>query len=165
MKNLNIYISEALIKNHITENDGYVDLGLPSKNLWSKEYYRSDSDVYLTTFENIKSLKNNKLSIDEYVPTTDDIQELLDYCNITYNNKQDEYLCVGPNGNSIAFKCVGWKLGREDKLLWKNDKFGAKFWASNYANKVISFDKKKLIYISNESFYFPIRLIKKVHAL
>lgn len=34
MKHLNNYITEALIKKHVSQNDLYVDLGLPSHTLW-----------------------------------------------------------------------------------------------------------------------------------
>lgn len=84
----------------------YIDLGLPSGNLWCDcnygTNYPTESGKYFT-FEEVEGFMGNK---EELIPTKDDFQELLDYCK--WERVIKGYKITGPNGNSIFLPAAGW---------------------------------------------------------
>ena len=83
----------------------YVDLGLPSGILWSKDYEREEGDI--------KYLPHGKAS--QYcIPTEAQWEELDHSCRWEFKYDARHELtvakCVGPNGNFLEFRCTGKKM-------------------------------------------------------
>lgn len=79
--------------------DGFVDLGLPSGNLWKKE----SESVQWNTYDKV---------ISEYgdaVPSQVQWEELINNCTWTYNADQGAYIIQGKNGNTISMACAGYR--------------------------------------------------------
>ena len=96
--------------------EGYVDLGLPSKFLWSSNYVLYEGEpVYYTRSEAIWHEEF------ESVPYKDWWEELRENCNWSWNNDLSSvngdpnykdirgYVVTGPNGNKIYLPAVGGK--------------------------------------------------------
>jgi hypothetical protein len=130
MKNFNQYITEKIKlsndrfakKPFNAHTHKYVDLGLPSGNIWATEpcggykYYlwATDIDVSSNRWNDDKSALNLKMPPkfdfdtcraimhgDWSVPSVEDYQELIDNCEIEPGDE-----CViftGPNGNELIF--------------------------------------------------------------
>lgn len=80
----------------------YIDLGLPSRTLWSSDYEK-DGDSYLyLPYERAEYLK---------IPTKEQWEELCSSCRWEYviDNSYDfcKVKCIGPNGNVIIFNRTG----------------------------------------------------------
>lgn len=91
-------------------DDEWVDLGLPSGTLWSKDYLRDENGdiVYMTNDE----AKHYNL------PTFEQFEELRSECK-QYNGT----IFLGPNGNKIELKRVGrftYAYRPYDSYLWLN---------------------------------------------
>lgn len=96
------------------EKTEYVDLGLPSRTLWSTDYeHKQGEGGYL--FLPYEKAENFKL------PTKEQWEELFTLCEWEHIFKQGDYLshledfeqiyygvnCVGPNGQILSFKTTG----------------------------------------------------------
>lgn len=94
---------------------GYVDLGLPSGTVWKKQ----NEEGFFCKYDEVKSKFKNNL------PTTDQIFELKNKCTWTW--KDNGYIVVGPNGNSIFLPAAGCGTGDE-----KRRQVGSigKYWSS-----------------------------------
>lgn len=69
----------------------YVDLGLPSGTLWADR----DSDP------DDRSVRRERL------PSAKEFEELCEYCQWTWQDRNAGYLVTGPNGNSILIRSAG----------------------------------------------------------
>lgn len=74
----------------------YVDLGLPSGTLWSKDYERKDDKRLYVPYGK---------AITHTIPTEEQWKELMDNCKFKFIKQSNSYnvKCVGPNGNDIIF--------------------------------------------------------------
>jgi hypothetical protein len=80
-------------------NVEYVDLGLPSKTLWSTDYVKEKGEiVYLPYCE------ANKYNI----PTKKQWEELRDSCRWRYDSKEKRFIGRGPNGRDVFFSGTGY---------------------------------------------------------
>lgn len=80
----------------------YIDLGLPSRTLWSSDYEKDGDKLLYLPYERAEYLK---------IPTGDQWRELIDCC------KWESYIdnsydlcwakCIGPNGNILLFNRTG----------------------------------------------------------
>lgn len=102
MKHLNNYITEALVKKHVTPLNipvGYVSLDLPSGTLWAKydgDGENSENTTYsLTT---AKKLMHDNVSL----PTIEQFKELLSVCTVT--ELGDGRIKVFRNGKEIFMR-------------------------------------------------------------
>ena len=86
---------------HRTEllSQGYVDLGLPSGNLWKNSNEGGDNALY--TYDEAVSKFGNKL------PTHQQLEELKNKCTWTWTG--NGYKVIGPNGNSIYLPAAGYR--------------------------------------------------------
>ena len=75
----------------------YIDLGLPSGNLWADCNIGANEPLNSGTYYTI-----DEIGVDN-IPTEDDFQELLDNCHYLFFTKNgiDVYRFTGPNGNRI----------------------------------------------------------------
>lgn len=86
------------LRNNKTE---FVDLGLPSGTLWSRDYERKENGILYLPYE-----KACKLSI----PTKEQWTELKENCRFENQYERNVLVgtvCVGPNGNKIVFATTG----------------------------------------------------------
>lgn len=97
----------------------YVDLGLPSGTLWSKDYEKQDGNIIFLPYGKANSL---------YIPTREQWEELKEFCQWEYII--DNYFnlcsvkCVGPNGNNLIFIHTG-----KMNIDTKSDVWEVFFWA------------------------------------
>ena len=91
--------------------EGYVDLGLPSGNLWTTQYILKNSQpVHYTYSDAWDKWAYNPKSY-EWFPTTNIWQELRDNCTWTWetNGSMKGYRVTSKkNGNSIFLWAAGW---------------------------------------------------------
>ena len=80
-------------------SQGYVDLGLPSGNLWKNSNEDGDNARY--TYNEAVSRFGNKL------PTKQQLEELKNKCTWTWTGSG--YKVIGPNGNSIYLPASGYR--------------------------------------------------------
>ena len=87
------------IRGHSTE---YVDLGLPSGTLWSKEYEMEGNAFLYLPYEK---------AVQQMIPTVEQWNELCNKCRWEFikNNSGNLYRvdCTGPNGGVICFRTTG----------------------------------------------------------
>ena len=83
----------------------YIDLGLPSRTLWSEDYEKDgDNNRLYLPYERAEYMK---------LPTLEQWNELISECEIEtewYSNQYSfikQVKCVGPNGNILRFKTTG----------------------------------------------------------
>jgi len=85
-------------------DDGeYVDLGLPSGTLWktTNEPNPNDPGYDFYTFDEAVAAFGDKL------PTKEQMQELINECEWTFNDPQKTVTLTGPNGNTIVLPRKG----------------------------------------------------------
>ena len=96
----------------------YIDLGLPSRTLWSTDYEKLDREYLYLPYEKAEYLK---------IPTKEQWEELKTSCKWEYNidNCYDfiRCRCVGPNGQILKFERTG-RIITEGKV----DHWEAFFW-------------------------------------
>lgn len=92
---------DKVVKETVSGETEYVDLGLPSGTLWSSDYVKDGDDVLFLPYP--EALKYN-------IPTEEQVDELQDFCEISIENdgSNKNYIVLGPNGNAIRFKGVGY---------------------------------------------------------
>ena len=80
----------------------YIDLGLPSRTLWSTDYEKLDGEYLYLPYEKAEYLK---------IPTKEQWEELKTSCKWEYDidNLYDfiRCRCVGPNGQILKFERTG----------------------------------------------------------
>jgi hypothetical protein len=146
------------LRNNRTE---YVDLGLPSGTLWSKDYEKNDKDHY----EYLPYLKASKLQI----PTEEQWKELTTECRWEYERQNGyRFICIGPNGNSIKF--VGNGGFKAESYTCFNRFNSAIFWLKDENDKpdkkgtLICHTNNINIILKTDSYYMgyklPVRLVK-----
>lgn len=152
------------LRNDKTE---YVDLGLPSGTLWAADYEKDNGEF--TYLPYCKASKHN-------IPTEEQWNELLEICRWQGDSSSSGLTfygatCIGPNGNSIKFKSLGYK--QDEKEVGAINYGGGKvfFWISddqdNLEKKAIQINKAKWPNIEKEivkvfsGFKLPLRLVRK----
>ena len=147
------------------DKTNFVDLGLPSGTLWAEDYERVDGiDLFLSYGE----------AQNYSIPTEEQWNELKTCCEWICEREEDnsKYFCwakcIGPNGNNLTFKTIGYKKADQSSDEWQ-----VYFWIkdeSNSKNKraAIIF-KFKLVnnYIMSKEltnvfsgYHLPIRIVK-----
>lgn len=146
----------------------YVDLGLPSGTLWSKEFEQNGDKVRYLPYCDASNL---------FLPTEEQWNELWDNCQWTFiiDNAYDlcKAKCVGPNGNILIFESTG-KINydtlskRWEVFFWiRDEKEGNKKSAVHMYNggkKGPGANSKNAITILEDFFCgykLPVRLVKK----
>ena len=83
----------------------YIDLGLPSRTLWSTDYEKLDGARLYLPYEKAEYMK---------LPTKEQWNELLQHCVLKYALKGTDMIyivdCIGPNGQTISFAATGIKI-------------------------------------------------------
>ena len=108
----------------------YIDLGLPSRTLWSSDYEKDGEELLYLPYERAEYLK---------IPTGEQWAELRDYCRWEWHI-DDAYdfcwaKCIGPNGNILLFKRTG-KIDADTKSCdWE-----AFFWLEEFSEDEHTFN-------------------------
>lgn len=160
------YDREAEIPADFRDNKTkYIDLGLPSKTLWSEDYEKDDNKILYLPYERAEYLK---------IPTGEQWDELCDYCQWEWkiDNAHDFCWakCIGPNGNILLFNRTG-KFNADTKSCdWE-----AFFWLQEFTkegnkyNAIHMFNKAKEINGDNfwniqenifTGFHLSVRLVR-----
>lgn len=79
----------------------WIDLGLPSGNLWKSV----NEDGYFTYNDAVEKFKDN-------LPTIVDFAELIHYCKWEWSEEKKGMVVIGPNKNNIFMKALGRRLGK-----------------------------------------------------
>lgn len=109
----------------------YVDMGLPSRTLWSTDYEQEESNYLYLPYEKAKKFK---------LPTKEQWEELFSLCKWEHIFKEGTFLpqlggveqvyyginCVGPNGQILSFKPTGRITttsiqDQRDIFFWQED--------------------------------------------
>lgn len=99
----------------------YVDLGLPSGTLWSKNYEKEGDDFKCLPYDTAKTYN---------IPTREQWDELYENCEWSFDYNYDNVsmmFCTGPNGNVIQFPVFGIKQPGGTVLKWRH----CIFWLNN----------------------------------
>ena len=136
----------------------YVDLGLPSGTLWSENYEMQDDKISYLPYDDASNYG---------IPSKEQMQELLDNCQWEFHyisSVSRKYICIGPNGNHIAFYSKGYKLAdtqRESEKIYfwimSNNDASSKNTAYLYYHNVPIKEIREL-FSGNK---LPLRLVKK----
>ena len=92
----------------------YVDLGLPSRTLWSTDYENLDSERLYLSYDKAENLK---------IPTKEQWEELYSICMWEYDidNSYDycRARCVGLNGQILTFERTDRKITSDREMVWE----------------------------------------------
>lgn len=135
----------------------YVDLGLPSRTLWSTDYEREGDDFVFLPYERAEYSK---------IPTIEQWFELRDKCKWEFNIYKDKLYwakCIGPNGNIIKFMPTGMK-----KAESLSDLYEIYFWLEeDKATKAVNIYKSPNVSEPFTSmrdmfsgYHLPLRLVR-----
>ena len=132
----------------------FVDLGLPSRTLWSSSYERIGEEKLYLPYDKAKEMN---------IPTEDQWSELRNECRWFIDS--DKLYCIGPNGNSIHFERTGYISIKKNKEIadWSF------FWIKNkeengnecYSAKMswhTASDERR--YSTFRGYSLPIRLVR-----
>ena len=142
----------------------YIDLGLPSRTLWSTDYEKLDREYLYLPYEKAEYLK---------IPTKEQWEELKTSCKWEYDI--DNYYdficcrCVGPNGQILKFERTG-RIITEGNV----DEWEAFFWIEddsdlNEKNSIHMFNYGKELNKENgrcelsknfSGYKLPVRLVR-----
>ena len=96
----------------------YIDLGLPSRTLWSEDYEKDGDIILYLPYERADYCK---------IPTKEQWEELLEQCEWQIEVDRDYDFVranfVGPNGNILVFEKTGKEIANE-----LTDNWHAFFW-------------------------------------
>lgn len=126
MKDLNKYILESLVKNHIPVKGDFADLGLPSGTLWCRFNYGADDENSPGMFFDYPTLIKTKFEEGE-MPKREDFEELFKYCSCKWDDNMKGYW-VSNAKDRIFFKAVGIIDPDTKRLRFKNKSDGADVW-------------------------------------
>lgn len=114
------------------DEQGYVDLGLPSKTLWKN---KNETGGLYTYDQAIKKFGNS-------VPTQKQWEELINFCQWNWMGKG--YNIVGPNGKSIELICVE---GESCRFTYVTVNYS---WGAYWTSSLVDDERARSIYISQE---------------
>lgn len=141
----------------------YIDLGLPSRTLWSTDYEKLDGARLYLPYEKAEYLK---------IPTQEQWEELKNLCRWEYEFRSDSALysakCVGPNGNVLTFQRTGRKKTGGTEYDWqiyfwleddtdKAEKLGVNIYATiNYSTRTGRIVNENIF----SGYKLPVRLVR-----
>lgn len=138
----------------IVDEDGYIDLGLPSGALW-----KAQNEDDLMTYAQAKKKYGRSL------PALKHWDELTKYCKWEWQN--DGYKITGPNGQAIFLPAKGYR--NFSGQIGKVGVYG-NYWSSTSKNKEeawrLGFDPEKIsLATNNRNYARSVRLIKRESIL
>lgn len=136
----------------------FIDLGLPSGNLWAteNEVAENGQPLYATYDEAVKQFGEN-------LPTQDDWQELIDNVPHLWDKKRNGLLFVARNGKELFLPAMGNKYGayvdcvQFNGYYWSATAYGSsRAYYLHFFSTVANAD-----YNCYRSYGLSVRLIKK----
>lgn len=135
----------------------YVDLGLPSRTLWSTDYERGEDKILYLPYETAEYSR---------LPTVAQWVELRDKCKWEYNTGS-EFLywakCIGPNGNVLKFNHTGKinadKLSDEDRIFFWLEEDTTTKAVEMYKSKTCTTPYKSIVDMFS-GYHLPVRLVR-----
>ena len=140
----------------------FIDLGLPSGNLWAteNEVAENGQPLYATFDEAVNQYGEN-------LPTKDDWQELLDNVPYVWDKKRNGLLFVARNGAEVFLPATGYR-----SIDGTDFPYGGYCWSAtkkdwdgvyviSFLNDVAYGTKYAKMNLTLRGFWFPVRLIKK----
>lgn len=127
----------------------YIDLGLPSRTLWSEDYEKDGDKLLYLPYERAEYMK---------IPTEEQWNELLTVCQWEikwYSDTDPDILltkCIGPNGNVLIFNRSG-KINTDDVI----DHYQAYFWIEDLGEST----SKNAVHIFNPRYAAKVRAHKR----
>lgn len=100
--------------------NSYIDLGLPSGTLWSIDFERDVDEIQYLSYCQVENLN---------IPTKEQWDELVEKCEWRYDNDDDVFMALGPNGNILTFAKTEYK-SFENTISFPI-KAGTYFWLKN----------------------------------
>lgn len=152
------YINKTIVDN--SENEKFIDLGLPSGNLWcDRNIGANSSESYGDYLLFCEACRYNNL------PSKEDFQELIDNCKWERTQVNEIYgsRVIGPNGNYIFLPAAG---DRDESSLNDQGYFGY-YWSSTpydryYGAYSLYFDcDEEDVYHYSRYYGHTVRLIKR----
>ena len=146
--------SSQLINGH-----EYVDLGLPSGNLWSVMNYGANNE---TDYGCYVSWSDNNIITSEWgdgwkIPTVTDFTELINYCEWEWNvnNGISGYSIKGCNGNTIFLPAAGYKNYVEhfQDYISYGEGTELSYWSSTVYKTDIEYGDMVIELLGNNSYY------------
>ena len=140
----------------------FVDLGLPSGNLWAKHNVGATSQYepgkYFPYISDLKRIAG-AIKPEEEIPSASDYTELLDKCSIKWDDVHQGIIVTSKtNGNEIFFKASGFKPPQND-ITVDIDEAGY-YWTCNddghTKGKCFAFDYSELVEVS--------RMVRDIHS-
>lgn len=131
----------------------YVDLGLPSRTLWSTDYEKLNGKRLYLPYEKAEYLK---------LPTKEQWSELLQLC--AWLKEADYcYRCIGPNGQTLLFQNTGHIRGLKEfssqiGCFWLESDTDNKSYKSAAYFTTIDCTRSTSNYFSG--FNLPVRLVR-----
>lgn len=116
----------------------WVDLGLPSGNLWKSV----NEDGYFTYNDAVEKFKDN-------LPTIIDFAELAHYCKWKWSSKLREMVVIGPNKNQITFPAAGFR-SRDNGSVYD---YGVRGYCWSASLNPISSDCAYYLYLGDANVY------------
>ena len=164
---------DGLKKSHEVCLDGirYIDLGLPSGNLWSLPICVKHQYTYVT-YQLSSYLEVSELDL----PTLEDVLELQKYCKVITNaaNVAKDVVIVGPNGERISIGTQDYRNnGNPNGMLCRRqgeevNLYESKFWIKSEVKEneavvgVVNFKEATLTSSSHFTGYkLPYLLVKR----
>ena len=144
----------------------YIDLGLPSRTLWSEDYEKDGDDLLYLPYERAEYMK---------LPTEEQWNELISECKfeIEWYSNQFSFIkqvkCVGPNGNILRFNITGMyetdeKKSINDVYFWIEDQDDS---TSKNAVNIYSQNERSTMHCSTKKirgvfsgYRLPVRLVR-----
>ena len=120
----------------------YIDLGLPSRTLWSEDYEKDGDDLLYLPYERAEYMK---------LPTEEQWKELINECKWEvkwYSDSDPDILqvkCIGPNGNILRFNRTG-KIDTDEVV----DNYQVYFWVEDMDEGT----SKNAVHIYNPKYNF-----------
>lgn len=136
----------------------FIDLGLPSGNLWATENEVAENGQPLyATFDGAVAQFGKNL------PTQDDWQELLDNVPHLWDKKRDGLLFVARNGKELFLPAMGYMYERKERgVHYSGNYWSATAYHSDYAYYLyFSPDEAYAVAIYSRYYGLTVRLIKK----
>lgn len=166
MKNLKDIILEKLVINkNIKIHKNFVDLDLPSKNLWCKYNFGCKKETEYGEYLTAKQAFAKKL-YPECLPEKEDFEELYDNCDhewVDNNGVKGQLFTSKNNGEWLFFPAAGYK----DRKKIRFNNWEGFYWSSTLKNDAEVYDmyiQKKMVKPSNTNSInnkFTIRTIFK----
>jgi hypothetical protein len=142
----------------------YIDLGLPSRTLWSEDYEKDGDNILYLPYERADYCK---------IPTKEQWEELLEQCEWQIEVDRDYDFVranfVGPNGNILVFEKTGKEIANEltdnwHAFFWIEEEYeGNDKGAVHLFNKWKSGKNKALgseIMKTFSGYHLPVRLVR-----